>query len=196
MIFRNRKSPATFWLVLIAVLALGLSACGGDDSGEVADTTDSGSSVDSGGASDESSGGSSSSGALPDTCNLLSSADVDSILGGSGDPIGSDTEDGQVSTCSWLEPNNTASLIITVYSRGEAGDEWADLFITSQAGAIQTNEEVSGLGLKAIINEDNGDYSMYWNKENAYVVNLTVVGDTTATKDGVISLGQKIDSGF
>lgn len=212
MKFRIRKPFGLLWLVFIFVLALGLSACGGDDGGEAADLGGSGGT--SGGSTDGSSGGNaetsgegsaagssgdssgSGSGAVPDACSLLDTADVDAILGGSSSPSSTVSEDGQFSLCTWLDVNGGASLLINIWASGDAGEGWADQFITTQATAAQATEEVSGLGLKALIHEDNGDYSLYWNKENAYVVNLTVVGNTTATRDSVISLGKKIDGGF
>lgn len=208
MNFRNRKSSGLFWLVLITVLALALSACGGSEnesngtseegSGAVSEAENGeASEVESGGSeSAAETGGSSGPRSLSDPCSLLDTADVDAILGGSSVPSSNVSEAEQFYICTWIEPNSGASLLINIKGRGSAGEDWANQAVTTQASAVQNNEEISGLGLKAILHENNGDYSLYWNKENAYVVNLTTVGDTNATRDSVLDLGEKIDSGF
>jgi hypothetical protein len=178
MLSRNSKSFAIRWLALIAVLALGLSACGGDDGGEVAD-----------------SGGSSGAATTPDTCSLLDTADVDAILGGSMDPFGSVSEDGSYTTCTWREPTSGASLVVNIWAAGSADDGWADSFVTSQSAAFET-EEVSGPGLRTVLAEQDEAWYLYWNKDNAFVAVLAIVGETTASRADVIGLGEKVNSGF
>ena len=185
MNFRIRKSVRLLWLVLIAVLALGLSACGGGgDEADVAET---------GGGSE--SGGGSGSGTVPDPCSLLTTADVEAILGGSSNANGSVTEDGLFGSCTWLAPERGATLSLNIWASGSADDGWAEQFVSSQAAASET-EEVSSPGVKAFLAEDDDSWGLYWNKENQYVVVLAIRGNTSASRDSVISLGEKIDGGF
>lgn len=165
MEIRNRNSFRVLWTVLIVLLALGLSACGGDDGGssELEEASET--------------GGSTSAGTLPDACTLLSPADVESILGGSANGISSGQDDDKAGGCLWIEPSGGGTLNISMWALGNGDDDWANEFMTIQASTVLADEEISGLGLKALLK-------------------VAVNNSSAATRDGVISLGQTIDSGF
>jgi hypothetical protein len=183
MNFRIRKPVLLFWLVLAAVLALGLSACNdsGSEEGEIAEV---------GGGSE---GGGSGSGSLPDACSLLTAEDIAAVLGQDSNPVGSLSEDGLFSTCAWIGVETGASINLNIWSSGTADDDWAQTFINSQSGAEDTEPVSSPSG--ALLAERDDFLGLYWAIGNDRAVVLTA-SRTDASQDDIIDLGEKVDGGF
>ena len=131
---------------------------------------------------------------VPDTCTLLSDADVETVLGNSVSAVGEVAEDGLFSTCTWIDGTSGARLSLNIWGGGNAEDGWATEWVSAQAGA-EYNETVENLGEEAYANIDGDRENYIWRKDNAFVVIFTSAVKE-ASEDVILELARKIDNGF
>ena len=89
MVSFAQKRTGLLWLFFVAMLVIGLSACGGDDGAA--------------GVDESASSSGSGSGKVPDACTLLTTDEVDTAVGGVTTPLGDVSEDNLFSTCTWRD---------------------------------------------------------------------------------------------
>ena len=189
MLLIGQKQTILLWLLFVALLAVGLTACGEDGASSSGGEAGAAASDNSGSA-----GSGSASGEVPDACSLLATDEVDTAVGGTTTPQGEVTEDGQFSICTWSDDTSGAFLIISIWSRGTAGDEWTKMFLATQV-PVGEAEAVSNLGEEAYLKADDELMNVYWRKGSEYVIVLTA-GAGPEAEDDIINLGRKVDSGF
>ena len=149
-----------------------------------------------GGGADGGGSGSSVTGstAVPDACSLLTESDIGTVLGGPISAIGDVDEEGDFSTCTWLDQNSGERLAVNIWGAGNAEAGWATQFLSGQAAAVQYTA-VANLGDEAytIIDGDQSNY--YWRIDDAFVITFTSTA-TDASQDALLELARKIDGGF
>ncbi|MDJ0754138.1 MAG: hypothetical protein QNJ45_11505 [Ardenticatenaceae bacterium] len=169
-----KKVLYTF-IILSAILGV-LAGCGGD-SGQA---------------------GFGSGDAVPSACGLLEEADV-SAAANTSETItesGSDAEDGLFSSCFWQAEESGGNLGLNIWASGSASEGWATEFVKAQAqGGTEQGvdiQPVAGVGDEAYIFLEGNFGSLWWRKDNNYVIALSVIG-LEISEEALIELAQKID---
>ena len=175
-LFSEKVEGKSFCYVVMAIsFVFLLTACGGSDDGGL---------------------GSSATGntAVPDACSLLTESDIETVLGGPISAIGDVDEEGDFSTCTWLDQNSGERLALNIWGAGNAEDGWATQFLSGQAAAAGY-VSVANLGDEAYTIVDGDQSNYYWRIDDAFVVVFTSTA-TAASQDALLDLARKIDGGF